>query len=217
MGYSSKATPSMQTVDKGPRWVTGILGSPNREGNTAHLLSAVLTGIESTGLGTRRIRLGELKIAPCIGCGKCKLGEGCILHDGMDLVYPEIDRADGIVLATPIYFMGVTAQTKAMIDRCQGYWFKHFGGAATHRGTGFSALGTRPALFLATAGGRWPRTDSFTGAKSVVKAFFNTMGYKYWGELIVDDTDQTPVWDREETIASAFETGRRIAREIGEP
>lgn len=193
------------------RCILGILGSPNPAGNTALLLSSVLRGIESAGLETGLIRLPEFNISPCLGCGYCKLHMRCAVQDGMSGIYPELETAGGIVLASPIYFMGLNAQTKSMIDRCQGYWFAHVEERSS------IPPKRRPGLFVATAGGRWTRTpqrDPFAGAKSVVRAFFKTLNVAYWGELIVDDTDHTPIKDRSDILSQAAEKGRDMAYEL---
>ena len=94
-------------------------GSPRKHGNTAALIDAFEQGAASAGHDVMRFDLQAMDIAPCIGC----LGGGkdrespCTQKDAMDSVYPAYREADIIVLASPLYFWGFTAQLKAAIDR----------------------------------------------------------------------------------------------------
>jgi multimeric flavodoxin WrbA len=67
-----------------------------------------------------------MNISPCINCGGCDETGQCIISDDMDKVYPVIREADRIVLASPIFFFGLTAQIKAPIDRCQALWCEKY-------------------------------------------------------------------------------------------
>lgn len=96
-----------------------IQGSPHGvSGATAKLLNEVLRGAETAGLAATTLSLTDYRVEPCCGCEHCHVAGGCTIHDD----YPEILRAmrsaDGIVLASPNYMFGVTAQMKALIDRC---------------------------------------------------------------------------------------------------
>ncbi|HEY86480.1 MAG TPA: flavodoxin family protein, partial [Dehalococcoidia bacterium] len=98
--------------------VLGIAGSPRRAGNTDLLLAEVMKGAASRWAEVKTIILSNLEIAPCQHCDACLETGRCKIEDDMQMVYDELEQADRIVLASPIQFMGVTAQAKAMIDRC---------------------------------------------------------------------------------------------------
>ena len=102
--------------------VLGIAGSPRRGGNTDLLLAEVLKGAASLEAEVKTIILNDLKITPCQHCDACFEAGRCKYQDDMQMVYQELEQADRIVLASPLHFMGVTAQMKAMIDRCQALW-----------------------------------------------------------------------------------------------
>ena len=106
--------------------VLGIAGSPRRNGNTDRLLAEVLRGASNNGADVKTIVLSELKIAPCQNCDSCFTAGICKIDDDMQSVYKELMLVDRIVLASPLHFMGLTAQTKAMVDRCQSLWAKKY-------------------------------------------------------------------------------------------
>jgi len=107
--------------------VTAFLGSPRKDGNTSILLGEALRGVREGGHTVRLFRLALMKIRPCLNCGGCEEDGGCIIEDDeMGKVYAAIREADRIVLASPIFFSGVSAQAKAMIDRCQALWCEKY-------------------------------------------------------------------------------------------
>jgi multimeric flavodoxin WrbA len=104
-----------------------FLGSPRKNGNTELLLKETIRGIrESSPSDVTVFNLNLMNIRPCQDCGGCdKTGE-CVLEDDMTKIYPEIRAADRIILASPIFFFGLSAQSKAMIDRCQSFWCEKY-------------------------------------------------------------------------------------------
>ncbi|MDP2953505.1 MAG: flavodoxin family protein [Chloroflexota bacterium] len=100
----------------------GILGSPRRGGNAECLLDEALKGAEGKGAQVEKVVLADRNIHPCRGCGDCDATGICTLLDDMPLLLDKLRTADRLVLASPVYFLSVTAQTKAMIDRCQAQW-----------------------------------------------------------------------------------------------
>lgn len=104
--------------------ILSVLASPNREGNTAGLLKEYLKGV---GESYRDIQITELflqkeDIKPCMGCNWCKkeASRTCVIEDDMQKHYEEIIQSDVIILATPVYWFGMTAQLKTFIDRIYG-------------------------------------------------------------------------------------------------
>lgn len=107
-------------------FVLGIAGSPRRGGNTELLLDAALEGARQEGAEVRKVVLTDLVFSGCTSCGGCRDGRRCVLDDDLQEVYGLIDRADAIVLASPIYFEGLSSQLKAMIDRGQVFWSRRY-------------------------------------------------------------------------------------------
>lgn len=96
-----------------------IVGSPRKNGNTELLADAFIEGARSTGNHVEKISVIGKKIGGCIGCNACyrDAEHRCVQHDDMEDCYRRISIADVIVIATPIYFYGVSSQLKCIIDR----------------------------------------------------------------------------------------------------
>lgn len=98
--------------------VLGIGGSPRKNGNTDILLKHILGGAQKRDLFSEMILLRDYHFQPCIGCEQCRTDKICTgLHDGMNLLYPKIVQARGMVLVSPVHNYNVTAWIKAFIDR----------------------------------------------------------------------------------------------------
>ena len=106
--------------------VLGLLGSARTGGNTEVLLTNVAEGIKSAGAVIEIVKLSKLEIKPCLNCGGCDSEGICIQKDDMQNLFEKLLTYDIILLASPIYFMGVSAWTKAMIDRCQSLWVRKY-------------------------------------------------------------------------------------------
>lgn len=97
-----------------------VNGSPRKDGNTNYMLKVVLKELESSGIETQIIQAGDRNIHGCTACGKCRTSEDmrCVYDD--DIVNASIEKiakADALILGSPVYFGGLTAQMKAFIDR----------------------------------------------------------------------------------------------------
>lgn len=104
-------------------YIVGIGGSPRKNGNSTMLLEAFMQGAADGGAETRVFLLNETTVHACIGCEKCRRDKKCTrLLDGMQDIYPEIEKAGGLVLATPVHNYNVTALLKAFIDRMYCYY-----------------------------------------------------------------------------------------------
>jgi len=97
--------------------ILGIVCSPRKEGNTEILVREALKAADEAGAETELILVADKNIAPCDGCGACWENGVCKIKDDMQTVYQQLELADGVIFGTPVYFMNVTAQAKAIIDR----------------------------------------------------------------------------------------------------
>lgn len=99
------------------------VGSPRKNGNTALLVKKAVEGIESAGGVSEILNLHELNIKPCTACDWCRDNRGkfCVLNDDMKDIYPKLLEAYGLIIATPIYWFTVSAQTKVFMDRWYGF------------------------------------------------------------------------------------------------
>jgi multimeric flavodoxin WrbA len=103
-----------------------IAGSPRRGGNSDRLLEVVERGVDAAGGIPVRLEVSSAGIMPCRGCNSCSSTGRCVIHDAMDDVYPLLDAAAAIVVASPVYFATVPASLKALYDRCQPYWARRY-------------------------------------------------------------------------------------------
>lgn len=104
-----------------------LSGSPRKNGNTNLLCRQFQKGAEEAGHSVRFIPLAEKRIGFCRACDICmRNGGACIQKDDMENILCAFQQADVVVLATPVYFYGVSAQMKACIDRTYPIW-QHLG------------------------------------------------------------------------------------------
>lgn len=183
-----------------------IAGSPRRGGNTDLLLEEILRAARTSGVDTERLVISELKVSPCTACGGCwNIGE-CVQKDDMQWVYQKLLEADYIVVTSPLYFLGVSAQLKALIDRCQAIWARRYVLGMTLRNGRERPKG----LFLSVAGvDRGDRV--FLGAVTTVKAFFHVLDVEYKGELLFYGLEERgAVSDRPDLLKKAYKAGKGL-------
>lgn len=98
--------------------ILGVSGSPRIDGNTMQLLKEALDAArDEENVETELITLANKDIKPCDGCRSCRTTKECHIRDDMASVFDKMVSADGIILATPVYFGSATSQIKALIDR----------------------------------------------------------------------------------------------------
>lgn len=103
-----------------------VLGSPRKNGNSETLAKAVAEGFEKSGGTVEYIRLNRLSIRPCQGCGGCDKTGVCVIKDDMTEIYEQVDKADRLLMVSPIYFYSPSAQLKIFIDRIQARWARRY-------------------------------------------------------------------------------------------
>jgi multimeric flavodoxin WrbA len=140
--------------------VVGFNGSPRKDGNTAVLIQKVFREIENEGIETEFVQLSHKSIHGCVACYQCmeKKNERCAVDDDAANEYiDKIAHAQGVVLGSPVYFMDVTPEMKALIDRV-GFVSRSNGGmfrnkvgcllAAARRAGAVHTLDTMSHFFL---------------------------------------------------------------------
>ena len=96
-----------------------LSGSPRKGGNTELLVEAFAKGAEEKQHHVEIVSVRDYKVNPCLGCNACFKSEdkACAQKDDMAVVYEKMSKADMLVVASPVYFYGISAQLKAVIDR----------------------------------------------------------------------------------------------------
>ncbi len=188
--------------------VLGIVGSPRRGGNTGLLLAEVMKGAASKGAEVKTIILSDLNIDPCQHCDTCLLKGKCKIQDDMQMVYRELEQADRIVLASPLHFMSVTAQMKAMIDRCQALWARKYVLKIPPLGN----KRERKGLFISVGGRKVP--NLFEPALVTIKSLFRTLDVAYAGDLLFPGIDEKgDITKHPDALHQAFLAGQKLVEE----
>lgn len=96
-----------------------LSGSPRKNGNTDLLVEAFAKGASEMH-HVEVVSVHDYKVNPCMGCNVCFTSEGntCVQKDDMPVIYSKLANADMLVIASPVYFYSLSAQLKAVIDRC---------------------------------------------------------------------------------------------------
>ncbi len=185
--------------------ILGILGSPRRQGNSEILLMAFLQGAREGGAAVTEVFLRDRKISPCQEIYHCFKDGTCPIKDDMQGLYDQLLEADVVVLATPIFFYGVSAQTKTMMDRTQALWSRRYVIKKDFPG------GNRQGVLLAV--GATKGRLLFVGARLTAKYFFDALNVRYAAELLVRGVDEKgAIQERPEVLEQARDLGRRLAQ-----
>lgn len=186
--------------------VIAIFGSPRAGGNSDTLLNHAIKGAETSGAQVAKMVIRDLQIAPCNSCGGCFEKGVCVIHDDMQQIYSHLVAADGIIVASPVYFMGVSAQLKALIDRCQAFWARKYLLHLPVREGARAANG-----FLIATAARSAGEDLFTGAVKTIKAFFHVLDTKYAGDLLCCGLEEKgTVCAQHDVLQKAFDAGKQL-------
>jgi len=191
--------------------ILGIAGSPRQNGNTSLMLDEALKGARAAGATINKIVVCNRDINPCLACGDCaKTGE-CWQEDGMEKIYNLTLSSHGIILAAPIYFNSLNAQTKALIDRHQCIWARKY--LLGEEVTDPAIRHARRGLFLSAAGADDPR--AFDGALKVVDMFFDVLDIIYYERLLFFRMgEKGAVKNHPTALRDAYSAGEHLVLEI---
>ncbi|MEM1581197.1 MAG: flavodoxin family protein [candidate division WOR-3 bacterium] len=101
-------------------YIVGIVGSPRIGGNTEILVMEALKAAAEEGVRVDIIRLADKEVKPCDACLSCRKTGECHIKDDFQEIFNKMLEADGVILASPVYFGSATPQIMALIDRA-GY------------------------------------------------------------------------------------------------
>jgi multimeric flavodoxin WrbA len=183
-----------------------FLGSPRKKGNSETLTNALLAGVRQVGGQPEIIRLCDLKISPCISCGGCDKTGKCVIEDDMTPLYEKIITVNKIIVSSPIFFYGVTAQTKAFIDRTQALWNRK---RLLKKKGEWVKNPDRMGFFVSVAATKGARI--FEGAVLTMKYGYDAMDMQYAGDFLVTGPDKRGDMAKyEQKLAEAREAGRNF-------
>ena len=185
--------------------ILGIMGSPRRHSSTEILLDRVLLGAEQMGAEVDKVVVSEIKVHPCMEIYACRREGKCAIKDDMEWLYVKLLEADHIVFSSPIFFYGLTSQAKAIVDRCQALWVRKY-----ILGMGAGDKRVRRGVFVSVGATRGEKL--FDGAVLTVKYFFNAIGVKYAGDLLIRGIEhEAQIREHATALQDAFRLGQRLA------
>ena len=165
--------------------VLGIACSPRRNGNSTRLLLEAMETAKAEGHTTELVYLSDLKINPCQGCNACSAKGICVIRDDIPKLQEKLIKADRLILAAPIFMMGLNSQTKIMIDRMQTFWaLKYLHHQSLVNESGYERVG----LYLGAAGLKKP--DVFDCAERSIKTLFHMLDIRYAKPCLYSGIDQ---------------------------
>ncbi len=150
--------------------IIGLQGSPRKGGNTDTLLAAFLEKAVQAGASVNSIQVARAGIVPCKGCGYCEKHGTCVIaDDSMSTeIFGLLRQADLVVAASPVFFYGITAQLKGLIDRSQTLWSRKYVFKLKD-----PLAHTRKGLLLSVAASRGRQL--FDGIQLTAKYFFDAI------------------------------------------
>jgi len=205
--------------------VLGISTSPRADSSSDLLLRQALAGAESAEASTdlsadlsgvakaesealakaEYITLRDFKIAPCIECNSCYITGKCKVEDDFQIILQKMLDADRLIFATPIFFMTVCAQAKALIDRCQCLWAnKHI-----LKKPLFTTKRDRRAMVIAVGGSK--STKMFESIHLTMKYWLDVLDFNYVSELFVNQIEEP---SRIKQHPTALKDAYRLGREL---
>lgn len=198
-------------VDDAPphREILGVGGSPRKGGNSDVLLANILKGAQDNKVAGRKIHLRDMRYSACIGCERCRKDRFCTgLVDSMTLLYPDIQKAKGLVLVCPTHNYNITAWMKAFIDRL--YCFYTFADTRPRAWSSRLSGQGRKAVLAAVCEQEHRKDMGFT--LEAMRLPLEALGYEIVEELPVYRIfDKGKVKDNGETLASARKLGAELA------
>jgi multimeric flavodoxin WrbA len=184
-----------------------FLGSPRKDGNSELLLREAARGVEEFGSHVQIFELNLMNIMPCQNCGGCDDTGRCIYEDDMVQIYEAIRTADRIILASPIFFFALSAQTKIMIDRCQCFWCEKY---LLKKPVPAGAYGRKGLLLLV---GGMKKEIGVQCAEVSAKAFFRTVSVPEHKTLSYLDTDaKGAILKNPSALKDAYEAGKEFVK-----
>jgi len=179
-----------------------VKGSPRSNGNSAALADQVAAGAREAGALVECFFLHEMEINACDACDACqtKAYAGCIVEDDMQTIYRALLDADALVIASPVYWFTVSAQTKLFMDRCY---------ALIDEG-GYSLRKKKIGIVMS-----YGDSDPFdSGAVNAFRTFqdgFRYIGAEIAGFVYGSASNPGEIRDNEAVMAKAFELGKKLA------
>lgn len=187
--------------------IVAVYGSPRRNGNTALLLKQAVLGARDAGATVDEFVLRDLKISPCLEIYACKKEGECAIKDDFQMLRDKLLAAQGLIIASPIFFYSVSAHTKIMMDRFQSLWVrKYWIDEMPYEKRQFK----RKGLFISV--GATQGKKLFEGVELAMRYFFDTLDMSLWRTLFYRGIDLEGDINRHpEFLSEAYDSGKDLA------
>ncbi len=185
--------------------VLGLAGSPRRGGNSEILLTEALEGAAEAGAETELVRAADYRVAGCIACNGCFQTGRCVVEDQYQDIYERLLDCDLLLVGTPVFFMNVPSQLKAVIDRTQCLWARRYvlKAAAVEDGR------TRRGGLIVVGGSKSEKM--FEAVTLTIHYFFDALDMTLAETLLVNEVDERGAIRRHpDLVAEARQLGRRL-------
>jgi multimeric flavodoxin WrbA len=190
--------------------IVAILGSPRKEGNSELMLNEAIRAVEEEGHSVTLFRPSDMDISPCTNCGGCDETGECIIEDQMNEVYSAIRQADRFIISSPIFFFGIPAQLKALIDRCQAIWCEKY---LLRKPIVEGEYGRKGLLLLV---GGMKREVGYSCSDATVTAFLRTISVPEHEVVSFQQVDAKGAIRKHPTaLNDAFKAGKRLVSDTG--
>jgi len=191
--------------------VVAFLGSPRVEGNTELLLNEAIRAVEEEGHDVTLFLPSQMNLSPCINCGGCDETGECVLEDDMNDVYQAIREGERFILASPIFFFGLSAQIKALIDRCQAFWCEKY---LLKKPVPEGPNGRKGLLLMV---GGMKREEGFECGNATATAFFRTINVQEHDKLYYKGVDAKGAVKKHPTaLKEAYAAGKGLVKLSGQ-
>ncbi len=189
-----------------------MMGSHRSNAHTAYWVDTMADKLSEMGVSCTTIDVGKLTINPCIDCNYCKKNWGkCVFDDDMTQVYQSFKDVDILVIATPVYFNGVTSRLKTLVDRCQMIFHCDF----THGKPFVDALDPLTKKgYIVSVGGATHYPNQFIGTEITLKLVFNNLRIPLTEHIRYSETDQSPMNQRVEAASDISRLSKAIYEEV---
>jgi multimeric flavodoxin WrbA len=176
-----------------------LKGSPREKGNSSLLAEKAAEGARAAGAEVETFSLHRMDIRPCDACDTCQETGVCVLKDDMQVLYPKLQEAEAIVIASPVYWFTMSAQTKLFIDR----WY------ALESSQGNALKGKQFGIIL-TYGDTDPYSSGAINAIRTFQDMFRYIGANIAGMVYGTASDEGDVLKQPELMGRAYKLGAKL-------
>lgn len=180
--------------------LVAFIGSPRKSGDSIKLVQQIIAGAKSEGAEVVTYDLNDDGVKGCQGCYYCRVNEGCATQDKLQSMYTDIKEADGVVAGFPIYFGGISGQSKLFIDRL----FSMFNSDFSSRCPG--------KKFAAVYAQGNPNEQLFKATIDANDSIFKMLGWQIVDSILVSNGNDPQYALPQDLMDRACETGRQLVK-----